>query len=139
MYHDYMLDSDILSYAIAGSSPILRRRLLHISPGRIAVSAVSAAELLYGVRALPAAGEIALAVNRFLTQAHILAWDLSAAQAYADIRRSLTLSAQLIGELDMMIAAHAIAIDATLVTNNFRHFSRLAPPLRLENWAEPAA
>ena len=40
-----------------------------------------------------------------------------------------------IGEMDMMIAAHAVAIDGVLVTNNVRHYERIAPPLAIENWA----
>ena len=72
----------------------------------------------------------------FLRLANILPWSNPAAEAYADIRHTLTTSGQLIGELDMMIAAHALARGSILVTNNTRHFERLAPPLHLENWAE---
>lgn len=72
----------------------------------------------------------------FVGSANVLSWDKSAAEAYADIRHTLTTSGQLIGELDMMIAAHALAQNCILVTNNTRHFARVAPPLQLANWAE---
>jgi tRNA(fMet)-specific endonuclease VapC len=48
----------------------------------------------------------------------------------------LSLSAQPIGELDMMIAAHALSLGVVLVTNNARHYQRLCPPLQMENWTE---
>ncbi len=65
-----------------------------------------------------------------------LPWTSPAAHAYAGIRFSLTHAASIIGELDMMIAAQAIASDLILLSNNVGHFFRLVPPLRLENWTE---
>ena len=66
----------------------------------------------------------------------MLAWDADAADWYAEIRHQLTTAGQPIGEMDMMIAAHALAIGAVLVTNNTRHFRRVAAPLALANWHE---
>jgi tRNA(fMet)-specific endonuclease VapC len=63
-------------------------------------------------------------------------WDAEAAGFYADIRHQLVTSGQQIGELDMMIAAHAIALGAVLVTNNTRHYGRIDAPLILENWSQ---
>lgn len=74
--------------------------------------------------------------ERFFRFAQVLDWDGKAAEAYADIRYSLTIGNKPIGRMDMMIAAHALAADLTLVSNNTRHYERLAPPLRLENWTE---
>ena len=59
---------------------------------------------------------------------------MEASNWYADIRHQLTTTGKLIGELDMMIAAHAISQDAVLVTNNLRHYQRIKAPLMLENW-----
>ena len=64
-----------------------------------------------------------------------LPWDADAAGHYADIRHQLVSTGQPIGELDMMIAAHALAAEAVLVTNNLQHFARIAVPLMLANWA----
>ena len=66
----------------------------------------------------------------------MLAWGSDAADCYADIRHRLTIRRQLIGDMDMMIAAHAIAAGAVLVSNNTRHFARVAPPLMLVNWLD---
>lgn len=74
-------------------------------------------------------------VMQFFDATTVLAWDERAADIHADLRHRLRSAGQPIGEMDTMIAAHAIALDAVLVTNNVRHFARIAPPLRLENWA----
>jgi len=64
----------------------------------------------------------------------VLDWPAEAANAYADIKSRTR--KQPLAEQDMLIAAHAIALDATLVTNNVRHFSRMGGGLRFENWLE---
>lgn len=76
-------------------------------------------------------------VHQFFNIIPILSWDKEAADHYAEIRHELTYTGQLIGDPDMMIAAHAQAISAVLVSNNIRHFERIASkfPLVLENWA----
>lgn len=132
----YLLDTDISSYLLQGGFTPLSLKHKHIAPGSIFVSVITQAELLYGLRSLPPESPRNTDVVRFLRLAQILEWDSSAAEAYADVRHSLTRSAQTIGELDMMIAAHALSLDAVLVSNNTRHFERLSPPLRIENWAQ---
>jgi len=71
-------------------------------------------------------------VKAFLFSANVLDWPSSAAAAYADIKNRAR--QQPVAEQDMLIAAHAIALDATLVTNNTRHFGRMGRGLRFENW-----
>jgi tRNA(fMet)-specific endonuclease VapC len=136
MAERYLLDTDIASYAIERKSETLRLKLRHIEPGTLCISAVSVAEMLYGLKALPWNHPLIVQVHNFIDIAITLNWDLQAAQAYADIRHSLARSGRPIKDLDMMIAAHAIATDSILVTNHTRHFQRLSPPLRLENWTE---
>ncbi len=131
-----MLDTDVASFVIKGAHPALNTRFRFTPISQLFVSVISAAELLYGVRAYEQNHPRHKDIASFLATMQILSWDLAAAEAYADIRHTLTTSGQLIGELDMMIAAHALAHGCTLVTNNTRHFARLAPPLQLENWAE---
>jgi tRNA(fMet)-specific endonuclease VapC len=92
--------------------------------------------MLYGIKTLPQSDPRREEVLRFLNLAQIVDWDGPAAEAYADIRHSLTRAAQPIGELDMMIAAHALSLGDVLVTNNSRHYQRLSPPLQIENWTE---
>ena len=76
-----------------------------------------------------------LAVRQFLKIVRIVPWDADAADWYAEIRHQLVSTGQPIGEMDMMIAAHALSAGAVLVTNNSRHYARIGAPLILENWA----
>jgi len=133
----HLLDTDTASYVIKGRSPGIETKLASIPPDRVCVSAVTRAELMYGLKRLPASHRLHLGVRQFLKIVRVLAWDGDAADYYADIRHRLTSSGQPLGEMDMMIAAHALAIGAVLVTNNTRHFERVAPPLVLVNWLEP--
>ena len=136
MAQRYLLDTDIASYAIERKSETLRFKLRYVEPRTLCISSVAVAEMLYGLKALPRDHPLTAQVHHFLRLANILGWDFHAAQAYADIRHSLVRSGRSIQDFDMMIAAHAIATESILVTNNTRHFPRLAPPLRLENWTE---
>jgi tRNA(fMet)-specific endonuclease VapC len=129
-----MLDTDAASYLIKGRSPGIAARLAELSPSAVCVSAVTRAELMYGLKRLPAGHRLHLGVRQFLRLVRVPAWDATAADHYADIRHALASAGQPIGELDMMIAAHALALDAVLVTNNMRHFVRIAAPLVTVNW-----
>ncbi len=134
-----MLDTDIASYVIKGRSPAVEARLASIPPDRICISAVTRAELLYGLKRLPPEHRLHIAVQQFLKIVRTLPWDADAAEHYADIRHQLSTRGQPIGEMDMMIAAHSLAVGAVLVSNNLRHFKRIKAPLRLEDWMAPAA
>ncbi|HEY1935949.1 MAG TPA: PIN domain-containing protein [Acetobacteraceae bacterium] len=131
-----MLDTDIASYTIKRHSPAVAARLAELPPSSVCISAVTRAELQYGLRRIPPGHRLHLVVQRFLRIVRTLAWNGDAADHYADIRHQLLRSGQPIGELDMMIAAHAIAAQAILVTNNMRHFGRISTPLAMENWMD---
>lgn len=131
----YMLDTDTSSYLIKGRSANIETKLKSILPSNICISAVTRAELMYGVKRLPAEHRIHLAVHQFFKIIRILAWDFESADWYAEIRHQLLSSGRPIGELDMMIAAHSLSLGAVLVTNNMRHFQQIKAPLLLENWA----
>jgi tRNA(fMet)-specific endonuclease VapC len=129
-----MLDTDIASYIVKRRPPGVEAKLSGIDPSLVCISAVTHAELLYGLKELAPTHRIHIGVRRFLKIVRVLAWDSEAAEFYADIRHQLKSSGQIIGELDMMIAAHSLAAAAILVTNNTRHFDRIQAPLLLENW-----
>lgn len=131
----YMLDTDISSYIIKGRSPEIEAKLAELSPTQTSISAITRAELLFGLTRLPADHRLRLAVRHFLKLVRCLPWDAEAADWYAEIRHQLEGSGQPIGELDMMIAAHSLSAGATLVTNNERHFRRIKAPVSLVNWA----
>jgi len=130
----YMLDTDTTSYLIKGKSPVIENRLADIIPSAVCISVITRAELLYGLKKLPAEHRLHLAVRRFLKIVHALSWDAEAADWYAEIRHQLISTGRPIGELDMMIAAHSLSAGAVLVTNNNRHYERIEAPLILENW-----
>lgn len=131
----HMLDTDIASYVIKGRSPEVETKLMAIVPSMVCISAVTRAELMFGLKRLPAGHRLQLAVRQFLKIVRALSWDAEAADYYADIRHQLVSSGQPIGEMDMMIAAHSLSAGAVLVTNNVRHYSRIEAPLSLVNWA----
>jgi len=128
-----MLDTNIVSYIVTGRYPSVRRQLDATDSTQICVSVITRAELLFGLVRLPAGHPRRHDVRRFIDHVTMLAWDERAADVHADIRYRLQSAGQPIGELDTMIAAHAVSLDAVLVTNNTRHFGRI-PALRLENW-----
>ncbi|MDO8413729.1 MAG: PIN domain-containing protein [Gallionellaceae bacterium] len=132
----HMLDTDTTSYIIKGHSPAIEAKLSAILPSMVCVSAVTRAELMYGLKRLPVSHRLHIAVRQFLKIVRVLPWDADAADFYADIRHQLATSGQPIGELDMMIAAHSLAAGAVLVTNNLRHYQRIKAPLTLVNWNE---
>lgn len=130
-----MLDTDTASYLIKGKSPAIEARLAGLLPSTICISVMTRAELQYGLKRLPPDHRLHLAVRQFLKIVRILPWDTDAADWYAEIRHQLVSDGRPIGEMDMMIAAHALSASAVLVTNNGRHFERINAPLLLENWA----
>ncbi len=132
----YMLDTDICSYIIRSRSARIQNRLAAVNPEDVCVSVITRAELVYGLKSLEPNHRLQVEVRRFLRLVRVLAWGEDAADYYADIRYQLISSGKPIGELDMMIAAHSLAAGAVLVTNNTRHYSRIAQPLTLENWSD---
>ncbi len=132
----HMLDTDICSYIIRSRSAGIQAKLSALAPDDICISVITRAELLYGLRRLPQNHRLQVEVRRFLRLARVLAWGEDAADYYAEIRHQLVSSGQPIGELDMMIAGHSLAVGAILVTNNTRHYERITQPLTLANWSE---
>jgi tRNA(fMet)-specific endonuclease VapC len=130
----YMLDTDTASYIIKGKSPQVEARLAALVPAMVSISVMTRAELMYGLKRLPAEHRLHLAVRQFLKIVRVLPWDIEASDWYVDIRHQLTKTGQPIGELDMMIAAHSLSAGAVLVTNNARHFAQIEAPLIMENW-----
>lgn len=131
----HMLDTDTASYLIKGKSPDAFAKLSTLLPSMVCISVMTQAELLYGLKRLPADHRLHLVVHQFLKIVRILSWDTEAAAWYATIRHQLIGGGQPIGELDMMIAAHALSSGAVLVTNNTHHYARIQAPLVLANWA----
>jgi tRNA(fMet)-specific endonuclease VapC len=132
-----MLDTDTASYVIKRRSPEIEAKLAAIDPNMVCISVMTRAELVYGLKKLPASHRLHVGVRQFLRIIRILPWDSDAADYYAEIRHQMVTTGQPIGEMDMMIAAHSLSAGAVLVTNNTRHFARIAAPLALANWTPP--
>jgi tRNA(fMet)-specific endonuclease VapC len=130
----YLLDTDTFSYIARRRHPSVLTRFEHVRPGEWAISAITYAEVLFGLSFWPSSHPMRMRIQTLLLASEVHDWPSSAADAYATIKRSTR--KQLLAEQDMLIAAHAIALEATLVTNNVRHFSRIGPPLRFENWVD---
>ena len=95
---------------------------------------VKEAELLFGAARKHGAVRLKTAIDEFLLRVDSLPWDTYAARRYADLRAALGIGGILMGNLDMMIAAHALAVEAVLVTND-RSFRRLTH-LKIEDWTK---
>ena len=130
----YLLDTNIASYIIKGNSPAVRRRLIRHPMAEIAISAVTEGELNYGVARKPEAIRLREAVDEFLLRVTILPWDSDAAGGYGELRTWLEQQGQPMGNLDLMIGAHALAAGLILVTND-RAFGRIAK-LKIQDWTK---
>ena len=128
----YLLDTNTCVYVIRQRPEAAYRRLSEAASEGVALSVITAFELEIG--ALRAEGRrYSEAVRRFLGEFRVLPLDDSARDAYGRLRTSLERRGELVGAHDMLIAAHAMALDATLVTNNEREFKRIKG-LKLDNW-----
>ena len=129
----YLLDTDTCAFILRRSSGVLLARIQAVPLQQQAVSVVTLAELLYGVRVSAKKKANQAAVDALLRHLAVMEWTRSAAAHYADIRADLKKRGQMIGSNDLMIAAHAQSLGATVVTNNVKDFARVRG-LKLENW-----
>jgi tRNA(fMet)-specific endonuclease VapC len=132
----YLLDTNMASYVIKGNFPLVRERLVRVAMAEVGISVITEAELRFGVARKPEAARLETAVEEFLLRVEILPWNSAAAKSYAELRYSLERAGEPMGNLDMMIAAHALVVPAVLVTHD-RVFRRVKQ-LKVEDWARAA-
>lgn len=135
MAFKYMLDTNIASFIIKNHSKTLDSRIRFIPIHKMCISAVTRAELRYGVVKKGNNDRLAKSVDDFLTQMNVLDWDIMASERYAFVRSDLEANGNVIGNMDMLIASHALATDLTLITNNTKEFSRVIG-LFIEDWTK---
>lgn len=113
-----MLDTNTVSHIIKGTYPSVREKLVKTPMSQICISAVTQGELLFGLAKRPDATRLREVVHEFLLRVDILPWDSSAAGCYGELRATLERIGKPLGNLDMMIAAHAQAANTILVSND---------------------
>lgn len=131
----WMLDTDTVAYLVnrAPGHERIKRRLSGRSPGEIRVSAITLGELYYGFELGEVSVERTQALKDLLELFQTEDFPVGAARSYGEIRVVLERGGRRIGPYDLLIAAHARHIGATLVTNNEREFRRV-PGLSVQNW-----
>ncbi|NHN86524.1 PIN domain-containing protein [Acetobacter musti] len=130
----YLLDTNIISDLVRNPSGAAAQRIEHLDPGDLCTSIIVAAELRYGC-AKKGSLKLLTRVESVLAFVPVLPFDIPADGEYGGIRAELEAAGQIIGMNDLLIAAHAYTLKATLVTNNTREFGRIRG-LTVENWLE---
>lgn len=126
-----MLDTDSVSFALRGQGDVAAR-ILARRPSEICISALTLAELRYGA-ARRNSRKLSELIDVFISNIAVMPFDDLCAAHFGVVASDLADRGSPIGEFDALIAAHAVALELTLVTNNVKHFTRVAG-LNVENW-----
>ena len=126
------LDTNICSYILRRRPANVLERFAGLSGDEVWLSAIVAAELRFGAAKLGAARFVAT-IEAWLAGFDVRPWPLEATRRYAEVRAVLERQGTPIGNMDLMIASHALAEDSVLITNNAREFRRV-PKLAVEEW-----
>ena len=130
-----MLDTNICIYIIKKKPTDVIERFRQTRISQVGISSITLSELEYGVAKSSKPDQNQFALAQFLAPLEILSYGDEAAQQYGRLRAFLEKQGTPIGSLDMLIAAHALSTDSTLVTNNEKEFNRV-PNLKIDNWAK---
>ena len=123
----FLIDSDCALYAMEATYPALGERLKHCDPGEVAISAINLAEIALGTQTgKPPPADV---LEAFLRVVPVLSFDDAAARAYATLPFKRA-------RFDRLLAAHALSLDATIITNNESDLADV-PGLKIENWTLP--
>ena len=130
----YMLDTNIVSYYLRRSSPALEERVNEALKHRtIVISVITRAELRYGQMGMTPEDRRRPLIDGFFLRLPCVEWSVEAADLYGVLKHGLKIQGKPIGDMDTLIAAHALAERLILVTHNTRHFDNV-PGLKLEDW-----
>jgi tRNA(fMet)-specific endonuclease VapC len=128
----HLLDTNILSDLVRDPSGRAARRLAVVGEATVCTSVVVACELRYGA-AKKGSSVLSARIENLLESLEVLPLDREADRHYAEIRLHLDRAGQPIGPNDLLVAAHALALDLILVSDNVDEFARV-PRLRIDNW-----
>jgi len=129
----YLIDTNICIYIMNEYPPEVIQKFREIGVGNICISSITVSELQYGVHKSKQIKKNRKRLDEFLSPFEIISYDESASKHYGQIRSYLEKQGNLIGPLDMLIAAHALSENLTLITNNEKEFKRVKS-LKVENW-----
>jgi tRNA(fMet)-specific endonuclease VapC len=129
----FLIDTNICIYIMNNRAPEVIQKLREIGVGNICISSITVSELQYGVYKSKQIKKNLKRLEEFLRPFDIIAYDEKSANYYGKIRSQLEKDGNVIGPLDMLIAAHALRENLTLITNNENEFQRVKS-LKVENW-----
>ena len=133
MTQRYMLDTNVVSHIMQGRDAALLARLTQVPVGQVVISSVTLGELEYGLHRKGQPERLKNAMPQVLLRVDVLPWDEAVARCYGEFCTALEARGINLSDLDMMIAAHAVAVDATLVSRD-KAFAQVPERLRLEVW-----
>ena len=127
----YLLDTNMVSHLLRGQARVVQR-VEAVQMASLSISAITEGELLFGLARRPEATRLQKLVQAFLRRVEVLSWDSTVAAVYGNTRAALVAQGKVIAPLDLLIAAHALASGAVLISNDqaFRQIDGLA----LEDW-----
>lgn len=129
----YLFDTNICIYIIKNKYKQIAKKMQEAGLDKICISAITVAELEYGISKSSKKDENRIALLEFLIPFTILNFDQNDARKYGQIRYNLQKAGTPIGNMDLLIGSQALARDMTLITNNEKEFSRIQG-LKIENW-----
>ena len=127
----YMLDTNTVSHLLR-EHPVVTKRIVVVPMASLCSSASTEGELLFGLAKRPVAKRLHVAVREFFRRVDVLPWDSSTAEHYGIVRADMEKRGRILASLDLLIATHALSVDAVLVTNDGA-FSQMAD-LKVEDW-----
>jgi tRNA(fMet)-specific endonuclease VapC len=129
----YMLDTNMVSHFIKGDHNV-RDRVISVPMSELAISVITEGELLFGLAKRPDAKQLGIVVHEFLIRVDVLPWDSAAAACYGTLRADSQKKGRGLGNLDLLIAAHALSLGIVLITND-RAFTQV-DGLKIEDWTQ---
>lgn len=129
----YMLDTNTVSHLIK-KHPAIARRVVALPMASLCISAITEGELLFGLAKRPEAKQLHIVVREFLRRVDVMPWDSATAECYGTVRADMARQGKILAPLDLLIATHALSLEAALVTND-RAFGQVAN-LQVEDWTD---
>lgn len=133
MSQRYMLDTNVVSHIMQGRDATLLARLTQVPVGQVVISSVTLGELEYGLHRKGQPARLRNAMTQVLLRVDVLPWDEKVATCYGELCATLEAQGINLSDFDMMIAAHAVAANAILVSRD-KAFEQVAACLKLEIW-----